>query len=419
MDSNVLKQYQSMADSLAEVAPWLTAQRQQAMNAFMERGFPSHKTEAWKYLRLNVLREHSFMPACRDSIGLDKITPWLLPDCDYVVFVNGFWQESLSQLPATGVHFSALSHVLTEQPELLRDYFDSVDLQQSLLALNSALCQEGMVLRIEAGCQLTQPIQLLFLYDEQESTSQQRHIVQVGEGARLQLIEQHIALTEHTSFTNALWHIDLAPRAQLSWQQWLSHRSQSIYIAHYALTQQAHSEFDGLSFIEGGALVRSFFEQRFAGEYGRCRVKGLTITSGEQQIDQHLCLRHAVAHCQSEQFFKGMAADRSRLVFNGKVIVDHDAQKTDAKQHHQNLLLSRQAEIYTKPELEIYANDVKCAHGATVGQLSDEALFYLKARGLTAEQARRVLMVAFGQELIDAIDFLPLKERMTAAMALQ
>lgn len=419
MDNNPLKQYQLMSDSVVSKAPWLATLRQQAMSAFMARGFPNHKTEAWKYVRLNPLREDSFMAASRNTIDLDRVAPWLLPDCYHMVFINGFWQAALSTLPATGVHFRELSTVLREQPDLLRPYFEGVDLNQSLLALNSALCQEGLVLRIEAGCRLTQPLQLLFLYDEDTATSQQRHVIQVEAEACVQVIEQHVALNDHVGFTNALWHIDLAQQAQLSWQQWLSHRPGNIYIGHYAVKQQAHSEFAGLSFVEGGAVVRTFFDQCFQGEHARCSMKGLTTTFGEQQIDQHLCMRHTVPHCHSEQFFKGMADDRSRLIFNGKVIVDRDAQKTDATQHHQNLLLSRQAEIYTKPELEIYANDVKCAHGATVGQLSDDALFYLKARGLTEEQARRVLMVAFGQELIDAIEFLPLRERMAAFMAVQ
>lgn len=419
MDSNLLKQYQFMGDRVNSTTPWLAQLRQQAMAAFMELGFPSHKAEAWKYLRLNALREHSFTAASRKDIDLDRVAPWLLPDCHHVVFINGFWQATLSSLPDSGVHFRELSTVLSEQPDLLRPYFEEVDLNQSLLALNNALCQEGLVLRVEAGCQLTQPLQLLFLYDQDTATSQQRHLVQVEAEAKVQVIEQHVALTDQASFTNALWHIDLAEQARVSWQQWLSHQPRSIYITHYAVKQQAHSEFAGLSFVEGGAVVRSFFDQCFQGEYARCSMKGLTMTFGEQQIDQHLCMRHAVPHCHSEQYFKGMADDRSRLIFNGKVIVDRDAQKTDATQHHQNLLLSRQAEIYTKPELEIYANDVKCAHGATVGQLSEDALFYLKTRGLTEEQARRVLMVAFGQELIDAIEFLPLRERIAAFMAVQ
>lgn len=417
MDSNPLKQYQLIAEDVTSSAPWLATLRQQAIDAFITRGFPTHKTEAWKYLRLNALREHTFVPAVSRSIEAEVVTPWLLPDCYHMVFVNGFWQEALSHVPLQGVSVSELSHVLLEQPETLQQYFDRIDTNDSVLALNTALCQNGLVMRIEAGCRLIKPMQLLFLYDENAMTNQQRHIIQVEADAHVQVIEQQVALNDCASFTNALWHIDVAEHARVSWQQWLSHRSQNIYLGYYQVQQQAHSEFDGLSFIEGGAVVRTFFDQCFQGEYARCCMKGLTTTRGEQQIDQHLCMRHAVPHCHSEQYFKGMADDGSRLIFNGKVIVDVDAQKTDAKQHHQNLLLSRHAEIYTKPELEIYANDVKCAHGATVGQLSDEALFYLKARGLTAEQARRVLMAAFGQELIDAIDFSPLKERIAAVMA--
>lgn len=388
--------------------PWLQTLREQALSAFEHVGLPTHKTEAWKYLRLSTLREQAFDLVTPSALQLEQIQAFLLDGCYRLVIVNGFWDKNLSLLPPHS-KVQAVATLLSEADAELRCEFETVDLSQSLLALNTALCSDGIALDIDGV--IDQPLQLLFISDAQAAaqTSQQRHRIRVHAGASVELIEQYVSLTPEVHFINAVWHVTLAEHAQVLWQQVVNHQAQTIHFSHYEVTQQQHSRLDVLSFIWGGHIVRSDFSQRFCGEYASCTMKGLTSTQSQQQVDQHLTLRHAVGHCHSEQTFKGLATDHSRVIFNGKVVVDKNAQKTDAQQHHQNLLLSRTAEIYTKPELEIYADDVKCAHGATVGQLSDEALFYLKARGIAAAEARRLLIYAFGQEMISEIRFAPLQ----------
>ncbi len=390
----------------------LTPVRNQAIDAFSAMGFPTNKTESWKYLRLTVLREQAFTLMPTSTLDPAVLTPLLLADCYHVVCLNGALMPQHCTVPQ-GV--SALRARLDESA--IQTLIAQSDLSLSLVALNTALFQDGLV--IDVHTKLDKPLHCLFLTDDAGAltTSQQRHVVRLGADAAATIIAEHVSLTTTAFFTNAVWHLELAERANGTYYQVFNDNPKAIHIDHCILNQQAHSVYQGLSFLSGGALVRTDLEQRFLGEHASCSVKGLTLAQEKQQLDQHLRLSHSVAHCYSEQFFKGLALDQSRLIFNGKVIVDQDAQKTDAHQHTKHLLLSSTAEIYTKPELEIYANDVKCAHGATIGQLSDEALFYLKSRGIT--DARAVLIKAFNQELLDLLKWPVLKARVSALFAVK
>lgn len=413
--NNAESHYQTLFDQQSSTDA-LSVVRTEAMQTFRASGLPSSKTEAWKYLRLSALREQAFdlMPA--GSVTRAAISAWLWADCYHVVCVNGFFDANLSDLPEqAGFHCETLGAALANAD--IQALLAQSDLRQSLVALNTALFQDGLVLRFAADCQLDKPIQCLFVTDDQGAgkTSQQRHVVLLEKGADVRLLTQHVSLTEHAFFTNAIWHIELAEHAKLQHQQVFSNNAKAIYFEHCLLNQATHSVYEGLSFLRGGHLVRTDLDQCFKGEYATCSVKGLSAANNDQQLDQHLRICHQVAHCRSEQFFKGIANDQARLILNGKVVVALNAQKSDAKQQYKNLLLSRQADIYTKPELEIYANDVKCAHGATVGQLSDEALFYLKSRGIV--DAKSVLIAAFNQEVLDLIDLPDCKAWVSALFA--
>ena len=407
--NSIVSHYQSLFDQLPKDT--LQAKREQAIATFSALGLPTQKTEAWKYLRLTALREQLFDLMPKSKVDKISIAAWLLADCYHLVSVNGFFAPELSNLPKPeGFSFSTAASA-SGQATLASLLAESED---SLLALNTALFQDGLVLQFAEGCKLDKPIQCLFVTDTagDAKTSQQRHVLHLAERAEVQLISDHVNLTDGAFFTNAVWHMELAAHAHLHCQQIFNLNNQAIHFDHCLVNQQPHSHYENLSFMHGGQIIRTDLDQCFQGEHATCTVKGLSASQLTQQMDQHLLIRHHAAHCHSEQFFKGTASDQSRLIFSGKVVVDQDAQKSDATQHYKNLLLSSHAEIYTKPELEIYANDVKCAHGATVGQLSDEALFYLKSRGI--ENAKQVLIQAFNQELIDLIILPDLKARVNA-----
>ncbi len=337
------------------------------------------------------------------------LAPLLLADCYHIVCLNGFLMPKYSQLPH-GVTLNNLRSQLTDPA--IQALIHQSDLSSSLVALNTALFQEGLV--IDVKDKLDKPIQCLFLTDDlgAHCTSQQRHVLRLNVDAAAIIIAEHISLTEQVFFTNSVWHIELAERANGTYYQLLTDNAKAIHIDHCLLNQQARSVYHAYGFLNGGALVRTDLQQAFLGEHASCTVKALTLASGQQQVDQHVLVRHCVPQCESKQCFKGLSTNQARLILNAKVIVDQQAQKTAAQQQLQHLLLSPKAEIYSKPELEIYANDVKCAHGATIGQLSDAALFYLKSRGI--DDARAVLINAFMQELLDLLKWPDLKARISS-----
>lgn len=377
----------------------LKSVRQQAWQRFIELGLPTHHTEAWKYLKLHALREQSFDLLTASPSQTPAIEAYLLTDCYHIVLINGFWHKECGVLPPQ-VHSQTWRQALMTDPDKMGGYLSPTD--DSLLALNTALVQDGLVLTVPEGCHFDKPLQLLLVSDDSSAgkTSQQRHVVNIAADSRITVLEHHISLTNQPVFTNAVWHVNIAEHAEVKWQQWFEFQPEQVHFGYYFVDQQAHSHLEALSFMVEGKILRNDWQQRFLGEYARFRAQSLLATRADQQMDHHVRSEHRVGHCHSEQIFQGLAKDRSRLVVNGKVVVDPQAQKSEANQQQHHLLLSRTAEIYTKPELEIYANDVKCAHGATVGQLSEEALFYLKARGLPEDQARQALITAFVHALV-------------------
>jgi Fe-S cluster assembly protein SufD len=277
------------------------------------------------------------------------------------------------------------------------------DDDRSFTALNAAFAASGAFIEIDAGTVIDEPLQLLFISAGQPAAvmAHPRNIVSLGAGARLRLIESHVAVSEGASLTNLVSQIRLGPGAVLEHDRLQLGLEGTSHIGKGYIELSEESRYTQTAVSLGGGLVRNESEIRLGGENADCRMNGAFMPRGVEQVDTLIRIRHAVPNCHSDQFYKGVIDDRAHAVFAGKIIVDRDAQKTNAFQKNDNLLLSDDAEIDSKPELEIYADDVRCSHGATVGELDARALFYLRSRGIGSDLARSILTFAFAAEAID------------------
>ncbi len=394
-------------------ASWLEPSRERALARFREVGFPTTRDEAWRFTSLKELSKTAFHLAgeSENSVGIDSLEPYLLQgECAaLLVFVNGQYCQRLSHchgLPP-GARFTPMAEALKldrlEQHKA--SFFDAEG--DGVSALNAAFFEDGVFLELSPDIRVTHPIQMMFLTlsgaDEPEGrpVAHPRNLILAGAGSEVTLVENHISLGEDAFWTNQNTAFELAPNARVT-RYFMENQNQSGYhTAKVSIHQQRDSSFEAHHFQIGGKLSRCEMRVTLDGPGAEVLINGLFMGRGHQHQDNFIVIDHARPHCSSRQFVKGILDDRSRGVFHGRVVVREDAQKTDAAQTNRNLLLSPDARIDTKPQLEIYADDVKCAHGATTGQLDPDAYFYLLARGIDPGDAYDLLVYAFAHEVID------------------
>jgi Fe-S cluster assembly protein SufD len=270
---------------------------------------------------------------------------------------------------------------------------------------------DGLVLLLERGVIVERPIELIHLSIGMDDprVAQPRHLVSLGDGAQAELIERYVSLGESLYCTNAVIELALGRDALLKHRRLQLESSHAYHISGLYLTQAANSRYQGINIGLGGAWARTDLVTRFSGEHAECDLQGLYLAGDKQLIDYHMDVNHALPNCSSRENFKGILYGKGRAVFDGLVYVAKDAQKTDAAMSNRNLILSQNAEVDTKPQLEIYADDVKCSHGTTVGQIEPEMLFYLRSRGISAAVARRMLCLGFAGEIIESLGNEPLQ----------
>lgn len=412
------------ADPLAGAAlPWLRTARQHARRRVQALGLPSTKEEIWRYTGLRSLVEQSFVPVgdaipALDARGLERC---LIPGLDAyrMVLVNGRWAPGLSQLPErpTGVRAESLREILATDAGALEGRLNAVVSEGAhvFAALNTAGFDDGLVLLLDQGRVLDRPLELIHLSMPTEGprVAQPRHLVVLGAGAQAALIERYLNLGPGPSCTNALVEVSLGADAQLQHYRVQTEGTEAYHLSGVYLRQDGGSRYQGVDLGLGAAWGRTDRVVRFAGPHAECDLKGLYLAGDRQLLDHHLDVAHSVPQCISRENYKGILYGRGRAVFDGRVVVALDAQKSDAHLTNKNLLLSREAEVDTKPQLEIRADDVKCSHGTTVGQIEPELLFYLRARGIPAPLARRMLCLGFAGEILDALGPEPLREHLT------
>lgn len=399
-----------------------SAQREAGVESFRAQGLPTRRWESWKYTHVARLAETRFGLADGPELhgaDLEKLAE-LADICPQrIVFVNGQFSAELScldQLPA-GVQLSSLAAELQSPSEPVRRYLGRIAGFEGrpFVALNSAFLADGAILRVAAGTQLDQPLGLVFLADsgEQPLLSQPRNLLLVEAGAKAQVVECYLGGPQ-ASFTNAVTEVVLAANASLEHVKLQEEGPQAVHLAEMQVDLGRDSRLRAHSFAFGGALVRNAVLAQMNDTGAHCLLNGLYLARDRQHIDNHTAIEHRKPHCTSRQDYKGILDDQGVAVFDGKVLVRRDAQKTFAEQSNKNLLLSQQALVHTKPELQILADDVKCHHGATVGQLDPDALFYLRARGLPEAEARSLLTYAFASDLVAQTAMPALRERLEA-----
>lgn len=404
---------------------WLAEARRTQLDAFLRDGLPGIRNEAWKYTALRALERHAFAhgdaQAGSRDVGADALS---LPGVDgpRLVFVNGVFRADLSrldELPA-GLDIRPLSQALAENPEPLR-FFLTRDWQHQADAfarLNAALASDGIVLRVQADCHVEQPIQVVHVgaAAEAEMAWHARSIIEVGEGASLKLVEQHVASGNHAHLGTLVCDTVLREGAALDWVMLQDASPKATLVRRHVLRQDAHSTARIHALELGGKLVRNDIDAELRGEGSRLDTRGVFLPHARQHLDTHLDIRHAATHTAGESLWRGVADQGGHGVFHGQIIVDPGADGTDASLYNKNLLLSDKATIDTQPVLEIYADEVMANHGATVGQLDEKALFYMRSRGIDKDKARNLLTAAFCREVLATLDNEALREHLDSLL---
>lgn len=412
---NGVAHYQSCFNDLVGAGELLPL-RQKAIEHFADAGFPTTKDEEWAFTNIGPLTRINFELAASSS------TPAVLDDYRYglngLVFVDGHFAPTHSHLngPSAGVRVERLGDAIASNGDLVSDSLGQAATteDEAFTALNTAFLQDGAVVYLPPGAVVEQPIHLLFASTGQRANvvSHPRVLVVAEANAQATLVESYVGLDSEPYLTNSVSEFFVGPNAVLDHYRIQRESAAAFHIASTHVREERAAQFRSTAITLGGHLTRHHVHTALEGEGVDSTLNGLYIEDGAQHVDNHTLIEHAQPHCQSHEFYKGILGGRATGVFRGKIHVHQAAQKTDAYQANQNLLLSETAQINTKPQLEIYADDVKCSHGATIGQLDEDALFYLRSRGISHQEAVRVLTRAFAGEVLDRVRVPALKNQL-------
>jgi Fe-S cluster assembly protein SufD len=402
---------------------WLHKIRRAAFARFSEIGFPGPRDEDWKFTRVDPIAKIPFKPItphARNGLTMERVeqAAFRMGSASRLVFVDGRYlpeHSSLRSLP-NGTVVSSLAQALESRPDWLEQHLAHYANYQNhaFTALNTAFIRDGAFVWVPKGKVLDEPIYLLFVTTRngEGGVAHPRNLMVAGENSQVTLVEGYVGLEQQVSFTNAVTEIVAGASAVVDHYKLLRDADEAFHVAVTQVHQERSSNFSSHFVSLGGGLIRNEINAVLDAEGCECTLNGLYMATGRQHVDNHTVIDHAKPNCASHELYKGILGGKAHGVFNGKIFVRQDAQKTDAKQTNQTLLLSDDAVINTKPQLEIYADDVKCTHGATVGQLRDEAIFYLRSRGIDREAARSLLTYAFANDIISRIKVEPIRAQL-------
>jgi len=403
---------------------WLQDLRDHAASRFVELGFPSVRDEEWRFTNVAPIASSEFRIAPHARLDGNVLSTFLYPDAPFrLVVVNGRYSPEVSRtagLP-TGLRFGSLAAAATEQADIVARYLGKLADPgvRPFAALNTAFTHDGAYVYLPDGLVFEQPLQILFVSSGEAVMSHPRSLIVAGDRSQVQIVETYVSASGQKHFTNAVTEIVAGENAIIDHYKVQEESVDAFHVASLHIHAARSSNVTTHAFTLGGRLVRNDIIAVLDGEGAECTLDGLYLADGERLVDTHTTIDHVKAHCPSHEIYKGILGGRARAVFNGKIIVRPDAQKTDAKQTNRALLLSDHATINTKPQLEIFADDVKCTHGAAIGQLDDDALFYLRARGLTFFEARDMLIHAFAGEILERVRIEPLKRALEGELYAQ
>jgi Fe-S cluster assembly protein SufD len=406
-----VSQFREAERDLARGGDWLIRLRRSAIEQFRELGFPTPRLEEWKYTNVAPIASVPFRiwaPGRSSSWIKSQLSRTLGDDLrNVMVFENGRYRPALSRLDELpdGARATSFAEALRDHPKLLEPHFARYAAYQShaFVALNTAFAEDGAFIEIPSGATVHAPIYLAFFSDaDKPSLSNPRVMILAGEHSSAKVVEAYFGQGQY--LTNAVSEIVVGPSADLEHYKLQQDGDQASHIALTQVDQRRNSRFTSHALAVGARLARNELRISLDAEGSQCALNGLYLAAGRQHLDNTTFIDHLKPRCTSRELYKGIVGDNASAIFSGRVLVRPDAQKTDASQTNKNLLLSQEATVDSKPQLAIYADDVKCTHGATVGQLDEEALFYLRSRGIGLEQAKAVLTYAFASEMVGRVD---------------
>lgn len=400
--------------------------RSEALKNFEAKGFPTRKSEAWKYTSLERLQkvDFSLFPKQDNALEYRDVKKFFLHEIDTykIVFIDGVYSSYLSETTHDGVDICLMSAALTKPmyKPIIDVYFNKVaSREDSLVSLNTAFAKEGAFIYVPKNKAPRKPIEILHFSTGSETAQmlQPRNLIIAEENAEIQVIERHQSVTDNEVLTNSVTEIFAGKDAIIDYYKVQNDRESASLIDNTYIDQKGKSHVSVHTFSFGGKLTRNNLNFYQDGEHIDSTLKGVTLLGEKQHVDHHTLVHHQQPNCESHQDYKGIFGQRSTGVFNGKIIVDKIAQKTNAFQQNNNLLISDKASINTKPQLEIFADDVRCSHGCTIGQLDRDALFYLQARGIPKKEASALMMYAFANNVLESVRIKELKTRINKLIA--
>ncbi len=429
--STTIEHYQNQHAAIKSQLPgqdldWLATSREAALSAFTEQGFPHTRIEDWKYTNVRPIEKREFTIAqeADHSVDANTLNEYLCKDmaCHLLVFVDGRYSDQLSNpgdLPAK-VTVKDMTTALSDDSNTIQNYLGKVaDANKSgFAAMNMAFMSDGAVINIPDNAVVELPIHLMFLSSgkKEEVTNQSRILVMAGANSQAKVIESYNSLEDSVYFNNITTEVKVGQNAHLEHYKIQQESTKAFHVATLQVDQDRDSTFTSYSISLGAQLARNDINAYMGDEGATCNMYGLYVTGGRQHTDFHTRVDHAKPHCNSNEFYKGILDGHSRAVFNGQVHVHPDAQKSAAEQQNKNLLLSDHAEVDTKPQLEIYADDVTASHGATVGQLDDNMMFYLRSRGIDYNSAHALLVYGFAHDIVERMKLEPLKKHLESVL---
>ncbi|WP_296381903.1 Fe-S cluster assembly protein SufD [Winogradskyella sp.] len=399
--------------------------RTEAIKTFETEGFPTKREEDWKYTSLNSVLKHDYsvFPKHENALEFKDVKKYFIHEIDSykIIFIDGKYSSHLSQTTHDGLDVCLMSAALNKPKYrlIIENYFNKIAPKNGLSSLNTAFSAEGAYIHIPKNKLVAKPIQIIHFSTGNEAALmlQPRNLVVVDENSHVQIIERHQSLTDNPVLTNSVTEIFANKRAIVDYYKIQNDNENASLIDNTFVNQKQESHAKVHTFSFGGKLIRNNLNFYQNGERIDSTMKGITIIGNKQHVDHNTLVHHIEPNCESHQDYKGIFDDSSTGVFNGKVVVEKEAQKTNAFQANNNILISDKASINTKPQLEIFADDVKCSHGCTIGQLDESAMFYLRSRGIPEKEARALLMFAFSNNVLDSVKIPEIKNRITKIIA--
>ena len=400
--------------------------RANALKVFEEKGFPSKKDELWKYTSLEALihQDYSLFPKSEVNIELKDVKKYFLFDTDTykVIFIDGVYSPFLSNTTHDGLDVCLMSAALTKPKyrDLINTYFNKIaPADESLTALNTSYAKEGAFVYIPKKTVAEKPIEIIHFCsgDHDSLWLQPRNLIVIDKNSQVQIIERHQSLKHHPVVTNCVTEIYVHEEAFVDYYKLQNELTSASLIDNTYIQQEKKSHASVHTFSLGGKLIRNNLRFFHKGEHILSTLKGVTILEGKQHVDHSTMVHHSKPNCESHQDYKGIFSERSQGVFNGQILVDKIAQKTNAFQQNNNIILDDKARVNSKPQLEIFADDVKCSHGCTIGQMDEEALFYLRTRGIPKKEAKALMTYAFANNVLESVQLPSLKKRINGQIA--